>query len=619
MQLTLGMLRRDPAVRVLPRWLLIGAGATSVTMLALGVLVARAGSGVLADETTWTLFLGTTVWLAVALFLAFGRTTRRCSRLDMSLPLTARRLWVTHLAAVVLSACAVGAVALAVLEAHFLTLGWASGGRLDPSVGLGGVPRALLAGVLLSAVVLQMPRPELRSVPSGRGHGWLVALTVLGLLVMTVGVALAPPALALVPIALAVVLGLRTWRSLPAAFDLVPREPKDGKRADRPEADSSWNRPTPTRGGWGERLALQLSLVRVLARGMAPGQLVRLPMLYAQIPFLLLWGMFISGLLIPEAELRFTFIVLTAYVLVSFVAAPLSQMHVLDPLPVSRRWLFAVLVFPCLVALGLGYGAGRVGGALVQGPPVLVAYGTEPDGLLVPPYRSKLPQVRVPVESCRIAWDGRPAPIDSPWGESHAPWSIPLYRGSTAVLYSPFAPGEEASKEFMALQLGRATEAVYGSSIAPEAMRESLVDAFAGEPLDVRDAFPGLDTPREGPVLPVLLLAIGLCWLVMLRIYLKTYRAGVSDGRRRAVFLTILVVAVALHIAQFAVGLTGLTKLWVVTGLPRMIVRLVADALPGGEIATWLACAALFWAAYLVVRARFERIEAPVPSVRADA
>jgi hypothetical protein len=612
--LTLGLLRRDPAVRAMPRWLLIGAGAASVTMLAWGVLVLKEGTAILESDVAWTVFLGVTAWLAVALYLAFGRVGERCSQLDLGLPLPARRLWLVHLAAVLLSACVVGATAVAVVKAHFLFFGWISAGRIAVSASGTLLPLASITSIALAVVVLQMPHPSLYRVPRNGRNALRVLLTVVGLLGATLGLALAPSALALVPLLLAVILGARTWSALPAGFGVVPREP--GEAATPTAADEVGRAsalPVTARDGLRERLALQLSVVRVLARGLAPGQLIRLPMMFAQIPFLFLWGMFISGLLLPEAEMRFSFVVLTAYVLLSFMAAPMSQLHVIDPLPISRRWLFAVLVLPGLVTLGAGYGTAHLAAAVWGGPPALVTYGTEPDGIgLVPPYRSELPRVRVPIEHCRIAWDGKPPIVEAPWGESHAPWSIPLFRGSRAVLYQPFSVAEEGTREFMALQLSRAAEAVYGQSIPPEELQARIVDGAPERPVTLGGVYPDLRGTAEGPILPVLLLLIGLIWMLMTRVYLTTFRAGVTDARRRTVFFVILAIALVLHLTQFVAGIGWLTRMWIMSSLPRMAVRRLTDALPGGAVAVWLLCGLLFYVAYRLVRARFERIEAPV-------
>ena len=129
----LALLRRDPAVRALPRWLFVGALFASVmeglrTFLTLGA--ARDGVEI---ETFALLLLA--LWLPLAVYLAFGGIGVRCTRFDMALPVTARRLWLAHLVGVTLSAIAVLATAAGVVRLHDWFVGSLPGNPPVPQPG----------------------------------------------------------------------------------------------------------------------------------------------------------------------------------------------------------------------------------------------------------------------------------------------------------------------------------------------------------------------------------------------------------------------------------------------------------------------------------------------------
>jgi len=184
-----------------------------------------------------------------------------------------------------------------------------------------------------------------------------------------------------------------------------------------------------------------------------------------------------------EEGVQLTYVILTAYMLFSYIWAPMSQLYLIDALPIRRRHLFALITLPSFVALLLGYGAGRVGFSFVDSGRPLIAYDRTEWPRLCPPNRATHPLLRVPGEFCRIAWDGRPPDITAPWGESHAALNFPVFKGSRAVVYSPFHTPEGCSQDFAAWQIGRAVEAVYGKSLPLGEVKERYL---AGGGIDMR-------------------------------------------------------------------------------------------------------------------------------------
>ena len=272
-----------------------------------------------------------------------------------------------------------------------------------------------------------------------------------------------------------------------------------------------------------------------------------------------------------------------------------------------RRRLFAFVTLPVLFLLCLGYGGGWLMAAWEEEPKELIEYRKE----------SCCHSLYVPYGVCEIAWDGQPAENGSPWGETHPAWEAPLYNGSRAVLYSPYSTPADGSVEFVAHQISRATGAIYGHTIPLDEIidrylevdEEGRVSAAPGGLTLERD-HPGLRPSLIGPEFPLLILASSVLWLVLLAIYLRTFRTGISDWIRMAVFIGILVVTLGVHVGQFVLAMSGQVKLSVMAGFMQILVRTLTDAVPGGAVTIWIASGLLFLVAYLAVESGFKRMEA---------
>ena len=83
----------------------------------------------------------------------------------------------------------------------------------------------LAAGLFLTFALLQSPQPGLGRIRLSRGYVTFLVACFAGFLVLVLALAALPRIYALVPLAAALVLGLRIYRSLPVAFVVVSREP----------------------------------------------------------------------------------------------------------------------------------------------------------------------------------------------------------------------------------------------------------------------------------------------------------------------------------------------------------------------------------------------------------
>ena len=601
-------LRQDPAIRSLPRWLPFAAFNTTL-MLGLVTLARRTPHGSLLadpfwDHAAWALCF----WAAVAIFLCSSGFRTRCSPFAMAMPVSPRRLWLTHLSAGLLAGAALLAVSGGLVGAigAMAALKSARTPLFEPDVTR--LMIHLMSGLVFATVLLQSRRPGLHKIPADRRFIPFLMATILGVLLLIVMLGDRPLWVSLVPLGVAIAMAVRTYRMLPSSFTLVSREPEEVGRAaagmitGADETDAGiWPLAGETgRSRAGRMWLLYSTIYQTLAKKPLMGLLI--------LPVLIFFGMMLGGAFFGEDEdLRYSHIVLVAYILFGFSAPLIGRIHLLDHMPISRRQLFAFATIPALSLLSLGYGGGWLLAVWKDQPKELIEYRKE----------DRHHSLYVPLAACKIAWDGRPPENGSLWGESHPAWQVPLYRGSRAVLYSPYSTPADGSIDFVAHQISRATETVYGRAVpADEIINEYLkVDeagrvAAGGAGLTLARDYPDLKPRRIGPEFPLLILASTALWLFLLAIYMRTFRASVSDRVRKGVYIGILVVTLAVHIGQFILVMTDQVELSVMAGFMQILIRALTEAVPGGAVTIWIASSLLFLASYLAVESGFKRMEA---------
>jgi hypothetical protein len=616
---------------LLPKWLVVGAlGASALEgVRTLMLLKSGSGSATLGD----LLFAAVILWLPASLYLLFGGSRQRCSRFDMIMPIEASRLWLTHLLAVTLCGASVLLASAGVVALRDRLVASLPGNPPVPASRLPELGIPLVVALILSVAILQSPRPSLHKTPLGGRYGLLAILIVVGILGLIVGLGLLPPYVALLPLAVALALGLHTFRLLPSGFTLIPREPAERangsaqrRAAPGSSAETAWplEAAKPGRGAVARTLFVHRTIFRIFSWGLVPGQLWKAPMNFIAIPLLFLWGLLFSGHLVVGEDIWFLFLVISVYMLFAFLAAPMAQLHLLDPLPISRGVLFALLVLPGLLAMAAGFGVGRGRMLALERAAPAVEFTTR-DTRLCPPYPTETAMVRVPSELCAIAWDGRPPEIGSPWGESHVPWSIPVRPGGRAVLYSPYSTPKGSSSEFVALQLSRAVESVYGAAVTPQQISERYVEVDERGVVSVQNGvalLEDLSTPRRSrtlPMFPVIFLIVGLLWLLVAAVYMSSFRVSRTDAARKWAYFGMLGVLLVLHLAFNAVAMVNAVKPWIAVALAKILVLRSGEHLPGGAVAVWIICVLLFLIGYRLALSRFRRIEVPMPRAAQDA
>jgi hypothetical protein len=595
----LPQLWREFAVRSLLWWIPISA-IMGVWMSAMGARDRITLSAIPTADWPCDWYAAIFLWMVLSIYLLNAGFSSRCSsRIDTVLPLPARRLWLVHMSAIVLPGVAIPAL---------ITGAFAMATRLQglrPLVEPGVVSLALhvTVGMILALAILQSPRPSLHDLPFRRGYLALMILTVVGFLGLVLLLGALPRVYALAPLGLALILGLRVYLLLPKAFALVPLAPEPAARPKVPGAVRE-GRPRPV-GGLGSRWLLFSTIWRSPFGSWT----------WLYFPLFALYGVMLSLFVSMKSwhEQAFTLILFTSVILCCWHLVSMSKLHVLDPLPISRRWMFAVLVAPALLTVMLGYGGGLVGADL------LAARRPQVDFTTVNGHEC----VVVPGEFWEVAWDGELPEVRAPWGESARPCcGLPLFRGSRTLIYKSYHTPLDRSREFVALQIGRAIEAVYGEQIPSEEIRDRYLETDQDGNVRLGDRgfalledYPGLRTRHTKSAHAVVTLLVGLPWLVFVAI---TYRAGRRGTARPVVSFTLaalFVLAMAAGIGALMADAAGLLNLTVLSRLLGILVRKASEAVPAGPLTIWGISALLLLGGYLAAQAQFQRLEI---SVRRD-
>jgi hypothetical protein len=326
-------------------------------------------------------------------------------------------------------------------------------------------------------------------------------------------------------------------------------------------------------------------------------------------------GFLMSGVLRawePDADVRLWVATMTVYMLLAFFAPLTFRLPTLDPLPVSRRVLFALLVLPAVLSLTLGYGGGWLTQKYLGDTTRIVQYRVE-----MPHY-----WVSIPYANLEVAWDEKVPELTSPWGESHPASSSPLFRGSTAKLYSPYNTPEESTAAFEALLLRRAIEAVYGLTIPHEELLDRYFEVDGDRLLGLKPGgltleqdYPDLGRPEGQHQFLFLMAFVIVPWFLLLAIFLRTFRASLSDRTRQVTFWSLLGLALLLMLGQVSMAVTGLARPDVLRGTIEVTLRQAADS-PLSALATAATCLLLMGASYWLAQRQLMKAEIPMTPTR---
>jgi hypothetical protein len=273
-----------------------------------------------------------------------------------------------------------------------------------------------------------------------------------------------------------------------------------------------------------------------------------------------------------------------------------------DPLPISRRVLWAHGAVPAIAAALLGTGIG------------LVSYMLNPIAYSQVTYAGC--SVKVPWEYLELSRDGQAETVTSAWGESFTPRADPLWRGHPIALYNPYDSAPESSPRFAEFQVRRAVEAVYGIPVPtvlfdPDYQSPSNIvggverGAFTLEATRGRLA---ADRSRTAAVAVLLLTAFSMALLVpALLQYSRSPRRKVFKWASIGIVILLVVLTVVIAIAR----LQGLTEVWYWGALISIGIRSLAQILPLSTTFLWILCVTSWAGAYLLLERIFFQIEFP--------
>ena len=619
----------DNALRWMPLWLPITMLNTSVL---LGVVLWKRSSdaGDPQPPTSWLLLI---LWLAIAFYIVFGHVRTRCQPIEMSLPIPSVALWRRHLAAVFLAGTVVMAGSLAVLALHAALLA-----KIDRQPAL-HVPYSvligpLLGGLLLAAAIVNSVDPALQQL-RGRPAYWArVAVGLVGIPVLLLALLPWPWASSALCLLLAVVLSGKTLGSLPSTYRLVPMTPSTAAMDTPDRASTEHSR---------SRLQVYRTLFNIVHTA-PPWKQLTPWMIYG---FSALMGFVLAGGIdrwkeVPE--IRVLYLPFGSYMLFAGIGVLSYNLYRLDPLPVPRKALLAVLTLPGMLFYCAGYAAGWWSQATApeSSPPIdfkIRQIRVDSDG----PGRQRelktMVWVDVQPRHMKLLLGGEPPRLTTPWGESHDAWSESLFEGSSLRIYNPYNTSEETSADFEALMLSRAISDVYGQAIPPQELREryfivendQLLDlahyrqasedfrqgrlrAATAPILPLFEDYPDLEIPTKGPETAVYMLLVLVPSLLLTAVFLRSFRADHSSRFIRGVYWAGLAIPMLGLLAQAFLSVFGLFSLEAARGFLEIPIRFLGSH-PISWLLTWIVVAAAILASYWLALRQLLRAEIPASPI----
>ncbi len=591
MSSTLCLIRQDPA-----RGGLVRAVGSCLAAGLLLRLVPEISAGI-ADMTAAGLPRGFTpmyfMFTAMVAVLALGANAwTRSSRLSLGLPLPTRQVWAVRtgwlVAVATLSTAALGAV-----------LGFSLGpneGHPSMNQVIALAAARTTATVLLLICLYQLPQSERDRIPVSPPYVvFVIGATLITLIISTVRITSLPGTLLLLAVAIA--LGAYLYLRLPPTFSVGPTvEESQTPVWTMPDDSAAEIKEQP----WKEPAAGQrrpaIVIHWTLFRGLKRNLLIWLHLFLIAASATVITAEFFDG---TNAFLPLFFLMI--YFL-PVLQGSAEGMTPFDPLPISRRTLWAHSAVPAIAAAILGTGIG------------LASFFLNPIAFSQVTFSGCC--VRVPWEYLELSGDGRVPTITASWGESHTPRTRPLWKGRMMALYDPFEVGTESSPRFIEYQMRRAAEAVYGIPVPPE-----LSDVGYEPPADIvsgaeRDSFT-LDITRGRPsadrnrTAAVALSLLTLLTTILVSLSLLQFSSLVHRKFFKWASIGIIILVVVAVVAVSVARLLGFTEVWYVGALTSMAIRSLAHSLPFPTPILWMLCVTFWFCAYLILGRVFSKIEFP--------
>jgi len=590
MSSTLCLIRQDPARGGLIRAIASCVGGGAIMRIApdLGEQIARLSLDDLPGGYVPLYLLLTGL---VATFVLSGNAWTRSSRLALGLPISTRRVWTVRTGSLIGIALASVAALAALLglsvdltEMRF---------SMNPAIALAGARSA--ATVVLMLFVFQLPQSARDRIPITAPY--IVYVIFCGVFILVFS-AVAIPSMAgtFFLSTVAVGLGIYLYLRIPATFSVGPtiEESETPVWSMPDERDLALPQPLGDDQLVGDRRNPSHALHWVLFRGLKTNILTWL--LIGIVGFATIAILeFLKG---TNALLPLFF--LTIYQL-PLLQAALESTAPFDPLPISRRILWAHSVGPIIIS--------AVVGVFVAG----VIFSLNPRSFTHITYSECC--VKVPWDYMELSRGGKVPAITTAWGESYTPRAHPLWKGQTAALYDPFEVGKESSQRFAEFQMRRAVEAVYGKPSAGEVSIEGSGPPIVVEGSDsvnrTVDATRGRMSADRNHTAAVALMLLAVLTTILILVSLLQFGSSVHRKAYKWTSIGFIVFVIALTVAVSVARIYGFTEVWYLGALISMGIRSLAHSLPLPTLILWFFCVTFWAGAYLLLERVFCTIEFP--------
>ena len=589
---TLCLFRQDPAHMGLVRAVL--------TCLAVGIVMriapdlgedVRSLSGNDLPEGFGPFYLLFTAMAAV--FVLSSNAWTRSSRLALGLPLPARRVWAVRTGSLV----AVALLSIAVL-ASVMGLGFdLESRRLTMNVVVALTAARASATVMLLICLFQLPHSGRDRIPIGPPYVvYIIGASLLTLVFSSAQITSMAGTLVLLVVAIS--LGVYLYHRVPPTFSIGPTIEESETPVWSMPDERDFELPEPV----GDQslvdseedptFALHWILFRALKSNILSWLLLGVLLASAWVATL----EFFKG---TNAFLPLFFLTIYQFPLLQ---AALESMTPFDPLPISRRMLWAHSVVPIIGSVVIGIGFALLTIVVNPRPYTQITYSEC--------------CVKAPWDYMELSSDGRVPTITASWGESYTPTAHPLWKGRTVALYDPFEVGAESSARFVEYQMHRAIEAVYGIQV-PAALSSTNLES----PPNIADgadqgAFT-LEEPRgrmsadRNRTAAVALMLLALLTTVLILVSLLQFSSSVHRKAYKWASIGLTVLVVALAVAVSIARVLGFTEVWYLGALISMGIRSLAHSLPLPTSILWFFCVTFWAGAYLLLERVFCTIEFP--------
>lgn len=453
---------------------------------------------------------------------------------------------------------------------------------------------ALLILAISGAVAVR--RVDLADLAADEGWPRLRVVLVAALYALLAGLMFLPLVVSLIPVIAATLWAVARGARVPAALESHPIGFGAG-----PEAFGG--------AGAGQPIAAS---GRVAGRAIRR-QLFKWPTTWViGLPFILLFGFLLGGYVpgkgFSDESMRVVQYFIVVYLLFAFSGHFMENLHRVDHLPVGRRRLLLWLTLPGILCLSLGYFTSQILLDRSHADQEQIRFVNEEENY----------GLKVPVEFFDFSPSGEVPPIVDPQGHQAEAISVPVMKGLPGRLWNPHSTPAGAGIEFVAWQISRAVESVYGARIAPAEIRDRYLEIDPSGRVVVREPgltlqadYPDLRGVYRGPVFPLLVGSIVILYLLVTGLFFSFFGAGVTIKKGRIAFWALMTGLFAGHIGVYATFVADWTDDWILSGMVLSPARMAAEAGTGARAAVWLGFLVLAGLSWMWMERRFTRAEAP--------